>query len=251
MTYREHTATGPWRREIDRAWTSMSGPSPSVPAAVVPDGCSDLLWSSTRGTVVVGPMTRPSFPVFPPGTEHVAIRLRPGRTQRVLGLPASALTDLVVPVEDVLGAAGRDLDERLTQASGTSARLTLLGQLPGLAPAAELDEAALAALRWLVDGPTRHVTEAADRVGLSPRQLQRRVVTAVGYGPKRFQRVVRVQRVLAAVPERLGDLAALAADLGFSDQAHLTREVRDMTGRAPTVALEAPTADVSGTSKRR
>ncbi|WP_052666193.1 helix-turn-helix domain-containing protein [Nitriliruptor alkaliphilus] len=251
MTYREHDPTGPWRREIACAWTATTGPAPADPMAVVPDGCADVLWSSTRGTVIVGPMTRPSVPDFPAGTEHVALRLRPGRTERVLGVPASALIDLNVPVADVVGDAGRRLDERLAAAEGTHGRLAALTQLPGLAPAVELDRAALAALAWLVGGPTRHVADAADRVGLSARQLQRRVVTAIGYGPKRFQRVVRVQRVLAAGPARLGDLAQLAADLGFTDQAHLTREVGQLTGRPPTGALTRGRATlVSGTSKR-
>lgn len=251
MTYREHDPTGPWRGEIACAWTATAGPASADPMAVVPDGCADVLWSSTRGTVVVGPMTRPSVPDFPPGTEHVALRLRPGRTERVLGVPASALTDLTVPVADVVGAAGRRLDERLAGAGGTDARLTILTQLPGLAPAAELDGVALAALGWLVGGPTRHVADAAERVGLSARQLQRRVVTAIGYSPKRFQRVVRVQRVLAAGPAHLGDLAQLAADLGYFDQAHLTREVRQLTGRPPTDVLADGRATLmSGTSKR-
>ncbi len=242
MTYREHLVTGPWWGEVACAWTSVTAAPQPSPAAVVPDGCTDVLWSSTRGAVVVGPMTRPVVPSFPPGTEHVALRLRPGRTERVLGVPAAALTDLTVPIGDLLGAAGRDLADRLGAAPDATTRRAVLSQLPGLAPAATIDDAALAGLRWLVGRPGRQVPDASAQVGLSARQFQRRVVRAIGYGPKRFQRVVRVQRVLAAGPDRLGDLARLAADLGFADQAHLAREVGELTGRRPTDVLAVPTA---------
>jgi AraC-like DNA-binding protein len=249
MTYREHTSIGPWRDDVGCAWTSVSGSAVGELDAVIPDGCTDVLWSSTRGAVVVGPMTRPVVPQFPPGTEHVALRLRPGHAERVLGVPPSALTDLTVPLDDVVGAAGRALDGRLGAAAGTAERLAVLHDLPGLAPAAEVDRVALASLSWLVARPDRHVEQAAHHVGLSARQLQRRVVAAIGYGPKRLQRVVRVQRVLAVAQAWTGDLARLAATLGFSDQAHLAREVRQLTGRPPTAVLGARATLVSGTSK--
>src|SRR5690606_41603463 len=90
--------------------------------------------------------------------------------------------------------------------------------------------AAVRAVRALVAGLSgRSVREAADRVGLSERQLRRRSLAAFGYGPKTLQRVLRFQRALrlarAGVP--LAD-AALAA--GYSDQAHFAHEVRDLAG---------------------
>ncbi|MBA2317346.1 MAG: helix-turn-helix transcriptional regulator [Euzebyales bacterium] len=249
--YQEHVPKGPWRWDLVCAWTSVTGRAGAHRGVVVPDGCADLLWSSTGGLVVVGPMTRPVTPSFPKGTAHAALRLRPGHAPRVLGVPASALTDLTVPAADVLGEAGRRLAERLDEDDGQAARVARLMALPELAPAADTDARVLEALAWLIARPARRVEQAADHVGLSSRQLQRRVVTAVGYGPKRFQRVVRVQRVLAAGPAALGDLARLSAELGFVDQAHLNREVLALAGRSPTRALAHGRATLtSETSKR-
>ncbi len=73
----------------------------------------------------------------------------------------------------------------------------------------------------------------------SPRQLHRRFVAAVGYGPKTFQRVLRLQRVLALVARsRRESLAALAAEAGYADQAHMSRELRALTGQSPSVLLQ-------------
>lgn len=58
----------------------------------------------------------------------------------------------------------------------------------------------------------------------------------VGLSPKVFQRVLRMQRFLAAT-ERLDGLANAAAEAGYSDQPHMTREVRSLAGLSPTRLL--------------
>ena len=72
----------------------------------------------------------------------------------------------------------------------------------------------------------------ADAAGLSPRQLHRRCAELFGYGPRHLLRVVRMERALAQA--RTGaPLARVAQDCGYADQAHLTREVRDLAGAPP------------------
>jgi AraC-like DNA-binding protein len=68
-------------------------------------------------------------------------------------------------------------------------------------------------------------------VGLSERTLRRRCLEAFGYGFKTLDRVLRFQRFfrLAARPEN-HDLADMAGLVGYADQAHMTREVRRMSG---------------------
>jgi AraC-like DNA-binding protein len=79
----------------------------------------------------------------------------------------------------------------------------------------------------------------ANDFGLSERQLRRRVEDAVGYSPRTLVRILRFQRFLhaarAAGPGR--HLAALAADLGYADQAHLTRETKELSGLPPAALL--------------
>ena len=90
--------------------------------------------------------------------------------------------------------------------------------------------------RWL-SSPSTTASAIAD---LSSRQLQRRFQSAVGYGPKAFQRIVRLQRLLdlsAREAARNSGLAALSDAAGYADQAHMSREVRDLTGRLPSSLL--------------
>jgi AraC-like DNA-binding protein len=105
------------------------------------------------------------------------------------------------------------------------------------------DAAVQAAVVRLRDPRTR-VDELAASLGSSERQLPRRFLAAVGYGPKTLQRVLRRRRFLASVQEGavglpggprcvLDDLAGAALTAGYADQAHLARECRALTGLAP------------------
>ncbi|MGI5269789.1 DUF6597 domain-containing transcriptional factor [Nonomuraea sp. CA-218870] len=89
------------------------------------------------------------------------------------------------------------------------------------------DPAAPAVAASLARG--RGVREVAWELGLSERQLHRRSVASFGYAPKTLQRIVRFQRALrlarSGVP--LADVAAIA---GYTDQAHLSHDVKRLSG---------------------
>ncbi|WP_320773407.1 helix-turn-helix domain-containing protein, partial [Streptomyces sp. CRN 30] len=75
----------------------------------------------------------------------------------------------------------------------------------------------------------RPVAATADGLGVSARQLHRRSLAAFGYGPKTLARVLRLQRALALARKGV-PFAETATRTGFADQAHLARDVRDLTG---------------------
>lgn len=78
-----------------------------------------------------------------------------------------------------------------------------------------------------------NIEDWADEMGLAPQSISRGFRLAYGVSPKRFRLEQRTLRALRKLQTWPGTLAALAADVGFSDQAHLTRAVLDMTGVAP------------------
>jgi AraC-like DNA-binding protein len=87
----------------------------------------------------------------------------------------------------------------------------------------------------LLRDPAARTEEVAEDVGLSVRQLRRRCHAAVGYGPKTLQRVLRFQRFVRMIDAPAGPptLAAAAAQSGYADQAHLTRECVALSGLTP------------------
>jgi AraC-like DNA-binding protein len=84
------------------------------------------------------------------------------------------------------------------------------------------------------------VRDVARDLAISERQLRRRFAAAVGYGPKTLERVLRFGRFVEAIDRRGGtELAALALDTGYADQAHLTRETVRLTGLSPAAFARA------------
>ena len=82
------------------------------------------------------------------------------------------------------------------------------------------------------------VAELARTLAISERALRRRFNDAIGYGPKKLDRIIRFRRLLGLTALRREDgLAAAAAELGYADQAHLTREVRELSGLTPVELL--------------
>ena len=84
------------------------------------------------------------------------------------------------------------------------------------------------------DSSGRGLSIILERLDVSPRTLRRRCQDAFGYGPKTLERILRFQRFLhLARRAQQPKLAALAFEAGYSDQAHLTREVRSLSGFSP------------------
>ncbi|HEY5262324.1 MAG TPA: helix-turn-helix domain-containing protein [Solirubrobacteraceae bacterium] len=204
---------------------------------VVPDACVDLIWSGERLSIA-GPDTRSRIVTLGPGSRLVGVRLRPGAASGVLGLPASELRDVSPDAADVLG---RDLAaallEKLAPGSDPHAVLLRAVELRALRGPDPLVSAAIVAL----GRPRARVDQIAAELGVSARQLQRRVSDAVGYGPKMLARVLRFRR-LQALPA--APLVELALDAGYADQAHMTAEVTRLAGVSPVRFLKdrTPTA---------
>jgi AraC-like DNA-binding protein len=77
------------------------------------------------------------------------------------------------------------------------------------------------------------IEDWADSMGLAPQSVSRGFRRVYGVSPKRYRIEQRTLRAIRALRDWPGTLAALAAESGFSDQAHLARAVVALTGFAP------------------
>jgi len=87
---------------------------------------------------------------------------------------------------------------------------------------------------WLGDYFQHLWTEKKGRdCAFSERSLRRKLVQTTGASPKFWQRLARVRKAGMAISRSDHPLAAIAADYGFSDQAHMNREIRRWFGCTP------------------
>ena len=90
----------------------------------------------------------------------------------------------------------------------------------------------------LVENPRAGVVELARRVAVSPHHLSRVFKGETGETISRYRNRLRVRLTLERLAEGEPCLARLAAELGFSDQAHLARVVRRELGATPSLLRE-------------
>ncbi|KUF13580.1 AraC family transcriptional regulator [Streptomyces silvensis] len=217
---------------------SLSGPLEM--AAGVDDGSP-----VTRFDSVAGGLMRRSVAIHHDGRQQgVLVSLTPLGARAVYGMPAAALADRLVPLDELLGALGAELVERLRTATTWAGRFAALDELflravgrtgggdrvPRTGP--EVAEA----WRRLVAARGRvQVGAVAAGLGWSRRHLTERFRDEVGLSPKTFARVLRFEHAhdLASAHDPL-PWAGVATVSGYADQAHLVRDWREFTGRSPT-----------------
>jgi AraC-like DNA-binding protein len=219
--------------------------SRSATTLVLPDGCVDLIWRDGE-LLVAGPDRAANPTRIHPGQMILGLRLRPGVAGAVLGMPASEILDARYPLREVLGGDAAQLAERIGEQGDEAAFELLEALVVSRMGEAQPDPLVLAVTRRL-GFPGSRVEWLADALGISERQLRRRFHNGVGYGPKTLDRVLRFRRFVSeaqAVAAGERDLARMAADLGYADQSHLTRDCVRMSGLTPTRLARRWTAQV-------
>jgi AraC-like DNA-binding protein len=198
----------------------------------------------------------------------LGVRFRAGCFRPFWRAPISELTNRVVPAVRVFGpeaeetrraimraaAAGDGVAETSADTSADASASTLAGALafdhadavmteqaealllsvrPERDPAAE--QAAALVARITGDPALRRVDGLAAASGMSARGLQRLFADYVGVSPKWVMRRARLHEAAErADGGEVVDWAGLAADLGYADQAHLTRDFTATIGIPPT-----------------
>jgi AraC-like DNA-binding protein len=194
----------------------------------------DIIWDGAS-LFVAGPDTVPDWSA-PTSRFTVGVRFRPGAGPLFLGLPAALLRDQRVELE-MFWAESDQIADALAMCSDLQQCAGVLvaaveRHLPDLAAPDPVVEAAVRA--WAADGRSLSTARLSELAGLSQRQLHRRFLSAIGYGPKFLQRVLRFQAFLGSCRDVNSGLADLASRSGYADQAHLNREARLLGGLTPT-----------------
>ena len=208
----------------------------------IPHGSVELSVELGSAPRLVGPQTVPVVETLAPGACVVGVRFHRGVAPVVLGLPASELVDVSTGADELWGGAADALGASMAAAASAADAAALLEHaiVDRLADAPPPDPLVLEAVRALLPWGATEVSAIPAELHISERQLRRRMLTAIGHPPKALQRMLRFQGFLALAHARAKtsrDLGALAAESGYADQAHLTRESHRLSGLSPGALL--------------
>ena len=221
------------RRILACSWTA----EPTGVHRLTPDACCDLLRIDGGRFVLCGPERTSWTFELPPGSTAVGVRFRPGVAHRVFGLDVSSITDRRVGLDELIGAEPAAAAEAAIAAhpdlpSRRSALVDVVrsfvsvdGEVMSPSAEAEWILAAIAA------APTANQRELSSNLGVSVRTLHRMSSRHFGYGTATLARILRFQRFLSIVStaEEARSLGSFAAEAGYADQAHLSRDCRAIT----------------------
>jgi len=195
---------------------------------------------------LIGPLTRADVEVLPPHATIVGVRFQPG-TAPPLPTTLDDLVDQRLVLADLWGRSVNRLVEAMASTETPEQALMFLQAylMQEYRNAARSDPLVGEAAKVLMPWHRVEIGALASHLALSESQLRRRCLQAVGVSPKVLQRTLRFQGFLAlaqagatATGRRGADgVAGLAIDVGYADQAHLSRECLRLTGLTPRQLL--------------
>lgn len=230
---------------VRTVWIQRTGAAPYVQRHL-PTGGIEIHFPIGGRPQLVGPLTGPVVEVIPAHTTIVGVRFHPGTAP-----PLPAMLDDLVDQRLGLADLWRTSADRLVETmalAGTPERALAFLQahlLQEFRTRVRVDPLMGEAVRALMPWQPVNIDTLATHLALSPSQLRRRCLHAVGMSPKVLQRTLRFQGFLAlaqagaaATGRRGADgMAGLAIDVGYADQAHLSRECLRLTGLTPRQLL--------------
>ena len=193
----------------------------------------------TGGTALHGVVVGPFDKTLAGQGRVLGVRFRPGGARALVPGDIATITGRTLAAPEVLGIPADHAESAVLGANDdagmiAAAEALLAPRLASLAP----DPRAKLAERAVLTAQAEHgpvdVAALAAAVELDERSLQRLFRAYVGVPPKWVVQRFRLQEAMArlAAPEP-PDLAGLAQELGYFDQAHLTRGFTALVGRSP------------------
>ena len=167
----------------------------------------------------------------------LGVRFAPGGLRPFITQALSSFTDTTIAAEALLGMPAAQAEARVL---GKSDDLTMVAQAQALllARLPQVDDAALLSARLTAaaaahNGPAS-VAQLCEKMAIGERRLQRLFANYVGVPPKWVIQRYRLQEAIwrLAQPDA-PDLASLAHELGFFDQAHFSRSFAELVGSTP------------------
>lgn len=189
------------------------------------------------GVLLSGGQTRPTATVNPGPVHFMMVLFFPEALHRLTGLDMNSIVDQFVALEEVLDAEWQALAARMVGAADDLARVALLEDF--LEPRWRAVRGGGAFDGVVGDWVHRLGAQAAAAgIGRSARMVERRIREWAGQPLRRLRRSYRAEQSFLAARDTaaregkvsLGDVAHMA---GYADQAHMSREAREITGLSP------------------
>jgi AraC-like DNA-binding protein len=242
---------------FDFVWTHEAKQARTTPMPLFPHWKTSIIvrrqWSapgvlSSVEIGALGPLTTSSVMHLPPLTELVGINLHPEFLPQILDIMPHEIKDTLI-----------DLSHD-TQFQKTMAYAEMRLDLTVIAERLFYDVLRIwehskrkvsnnilhAVSEIRLSRGTLKIDEITHKSGISARSLHRHFINTIGVSPKYYSRSERLKNLVLETDKYINpDWSSIAQDFGFSDQAHMTREVSSLVGLSPKKFHHLRKADIS------
>lgn len=238
--YQQFRPIEAFRPLIDAYWINRPDAGSAGLDRVLPDGCIDLIFRGGADGARLFSSAVIERPIFFRGGESswfVGVRFRPAMARAILGIEPIDCRNRDIPAVEIDGGYAA-LQQHLRDCASPEQALAVLKHMIDTRLVARERDAAPVRVREALSllargGDAVHVRRVAQSLGIAERSLYRDLVRWTGLAPKSMARILRMQRTLRAIRAERWPLADLALQMGYADQAHMTRELKTLTGYTP------------------
>jgi len=219
---------------------------------IVPDGCMEMIfhygdlykqYMDNGNSIVqprcfvIGQLTRP-LEIKPTGETGIfSVRFHPEGFLPFTTLPIKEMENTAVSLEKLFGKDGQEIGEQVLKANSTSERIKLVEifLLDRLTDIETIDRIVRSTVETIITANGQlSINELSRDSKVNRRQLLRKFYSAIGLSPKQLSRTIRLQATLKMLlSDQFSNLAELAYENEYYDQAHFIKEFKEFTGSTP------------------
>ncbi len=238
---------------IKRYWT-LDGEKENTPLknTIVPDGTMKLIFHygdtykhhSQSGKItilpkcfLIGQLTQP-YVIEPVGvTGSFVVQFKPNGFLPFTTIPIKEMENTAIPLEKLFGKNGKELGEKILNASSTSERIQIIETFlfSELSNKKTIDNVVKSTVETILNANGHFlVTEFSKSNNINRRQLSRKFSTTIGLSPKQLSKTIRIQATLKTLlNNEHQSLTDLAYENEYFDQAHFIKDFKEFTGLTP------------------
>ena len=225
--------------QIEICWSSVwKGGDGSALYEILPSGNMTLMFRFS-GTVcqafLLGPVTSKISLNVDQSCDYFCVRFRPGQAPKLVDVHPIDVLNSGLELTSIWGISVSSLGDRLqSYPNHASRQLFVEGLVRSSEPLVEDERCRWATAFIDASGGQVSVSHLAYRLGIHTRSLERSFLDHCGISPKRLIRMTRLQHFIAHSREgRYQNLSDLAYICGYSDQSHMIKDLKELTGRLP------------------
>ncbi|WP_019612877.1 helix-turn-helix transcriptional regulator [Psychromonas ossibalaenae] len=211
---------------------------------IVPDGRTDLIFTfdiQANGQlnniipIISPPFTKAHLIKIRAHQGFIGLRLRAGFTASFLSTPLSMISGSLQYGKDAAEHVPW-IENLCSDKNNVSQLITGINRhICALPPQSKTTMVADILSLIHQDQGITQVNSIAQQIKVSERTINRKFTHAVGLSPKQYSSIVRLKRAIDSLTNSSYAVSSIAVDCGFSDQAHMTREIKNYMGQTPLI----------------